>query len=362
MVRLRPGSREGQHVQVPHRLAVRGLCRGQGRPLRPDARGAAEDRFRRLGPRLLVGRRGLDDGTGGAPVCEVPPVDLRGPPRILAEDGARGFPVAHVPRDRAASGRLRPRDGLHARRDHARHGAPLLRLVGIPGDGLLRAHQPVRHAAGLHVPRRHAPQGGHRGHPRLGAGALSLRRARPRILRRHLPLRARQPDAADPSGVGEPHLQLRARRGAQLPVVLGPLLARSLPRRRSARGRRRVDAPPRLRPGARRVGAQRIRRAREPRRDHVPPRHERRDRTGLSRRADDRGGVHLLAHGLAPDLRGRPRLRDEVGPRVDARHARVPGARSHLPPVSPREADVPPDVRIFGRTSSCRSRTTRSCT
>ena len=43
------------------------------------------------------------------------------------------------------------------------------------------------------------------------------------------------------------HLQLRPRRGAQLPDLVGPVLARPLPRRRPARGRGRVDALPRLR-------------------------------------------------------------------------------------------------------------------
>ena len=65
--------------------------------------------------------------------------------------------------------------GLHPRRVPAGDGAPVLRLVGLPDDRLLRAHQPLRHAAGLHVPDRPPAPGGHRRDPRLGAVALSRR-------------------------------------------------------------------------------------------------------------------------------------------------------------------------------------------
>ena len=82
--------------------------------------------------------------------------------------------------------------GLHARRVAAGDGAPVLRLVGLPDDRLLRADQPLRHAAGLHVPGRLPAPARHRRDPRLGAVALPHRRARPRLLRRHAPLRARR--------------------------------------------------------------------------------------------------------------------------------------------------------------------------
>src|SRR5438874_2404126 len=69
--------------------------------------------------------------------------------------------------------------GLHARRAAADHGAPVLRLVGLPDHRLLRALDALRHAAGLHALRRHAAPGGHRRDPRLGAVALSVGSARP---------------------------------------------------------------------------------------------------------------------------------------------------------------------------------------
>ena len=59
-----------------------------------------------------------------------------------------------VPRARGRCCRVRRGPGLHARGAPARHGAPVLRLVGLPDDRLLRADQPLRHAAGPDVPDR----------------------------------------------------------------------------------------------------------------------------------------------------------------------------------------------------------------
>src|SRR2546428_592551 len=52
-----------------------------------------------------------------------------------------------------------------------------------------------------------------------------------------------------------------------------------------------------------------------------------------------------MADGLATDLPGRARLRDEVGHGLDARHARLHGARAGSPEVPPRRADLPHGVR-----------------
>ena len=71
--------------------------------------------------------------------------------------------------------------------------------------------------AGLHVPDRHPAPARHRRDPRLGAVALPDRRARPRLLRRHAPLRARRPAPGVPPGLGQLHLQLRPPRGRELP-------------------------------------------------------------------------------------------------------------------------------------------------
>ena len=60
-------------------------------------------------------------------------------------------------RARRRAGRLRGRHGLHPRRAAARDGAPVHRLVGLPGHLVLRPHPAVRHARRLpRVRRPHA--------------------------------------------------------------------------------------------------------------------------------------------------------------------------------------------------------------
>ncbi len=63
---------------------------------------------------------------------------------------------------------------------------------GYQVTGYLRADLALRHAAGLHVLGRPSAPARHRRDSRLGAVALSERRARPRLLRRHASLRARR--------------------------------------------------------------------------------------------------------------------------------------------------------------------------
>ena len=65
---------------------------------------------------------------------------------------------------------------------------------------------------------------------------------------------------------------------------------------------------------------------------------------------------------LAAGRPRRARLRAQVEHGLDARHARLLPARPDPPPLPPPPADVRPGLRLLARTSSCRSRTTRSCT
>ena len=71
-------------------------------------------------------------------------VRLRGAPRLLAAQPARGQPLTHVPRARAGARRLCARPRLHARRAAPGDGAPILGLVGLPGDRFLRADVALR--------------------------------------------------------------------------------------------------------------------------------------------------------------------------------------------------------------------------
>jgi 1,4-alpha-glucan branching enzyme len=79
------------------------------------------------------------------------------------------------------------------------------------------------------------------------------RRARPAVLRRHASVRARRPAPGLSPRLELEHLQLRPQRGAQLPAVVGAVLARHLSPRWAACRCGSVDALPRLRAPARRV-------------------------------------------------------------------------------------------------------------
>ncbi len=120
-----------------------------------------------------------------------PVLGLRGAPGLLATGAGGGCPSPHLPRAGAPAGRLCPRDGLHPCRVHAGDGASLLWFLGLPGAGLFRPLQPVRHPPGLHVPDRLPSPAGDRGAAGLGALALSPRPARAGAFRWHLPVRAR---------------------------------------------------------------------------------------------------------------------------------------------------------------------------
>ncbi len=253
---------------------------------------------------------------------------LRAAHRVVATAGRGRKPAADVSGARRAAAGIRGRQRLHPRRDAADHGAPVHRLVGIPDDRLLRADEPLRHAAGADGADRRPPRRGGRRHPRLGAVALRHRPARPRALRRHPPVRARRPAAGIPPRLGQLHLQLQPQRGQELPALERPALARRLPRRRPARRRRGIDALPRLLPRRGRVDPQPLRRPGEPRGDRPPAGAEQRGLRRASRRPDLRRGVDRVADGVAADLPGRPRLRLQVGHGLDARHARATSART----------------------------------
>ena len=160
---------------------------------------------------------------------------------------------------------LREGDGLHAHRAAAGDGASVFGIVGLPGHRVLRADQPLRHAGRVQGVRRRVPRGGHRRHPRLGARPFPEGRARSGVVRRHGALRARGSAAGGASRLGHADLQLRPQRGPQFPAVERAVLAARVPRRRAARRRGRVDVVSRLLAAAGAVGAEPVRRPREPR-------------------------------------------------------------------------------------------------
>ena len=158
----------------------------------------------------------------------------------------------------------------------------------------------------------HFPEG------RLGAGPL----------RRHRAVRARRPAPGRASRLGHARVQLRPARGAQLPAGQRAVLGRGVPHRRPARRCGGLDALPRLLARGRGVGAERVRRPREPRGDPLPARGEHGAVRPVPRRAHDRRGVDRLPRRVAAGAPRRPRLRPQVEHGLDARHARVLLARS----------------------------------
>ena len=188
---------------------------------------------------------------GDRPRRARPDVGLRDAPRLVEE--ALGRRRLHLPAGRRRPGALPDRPRLHPRRVPARDGAPVRRLVGLPGHVVLRADGAVRRPRRLPLPRRPAAPGRHRRDRRLGARPLPQGHLRAVALRRHAALRGPQPLARRAPRLGHLRLQLRPPRGAQLPGRQRAVLARGVPHRRPARGRRRLDDLPRLLPRGRRV-------------------------------------------------------------------------------------------------------------
>ncbi len=261
---LHPRRGRGRALQVRDPPAERGAA-AEGRPVRVRDRAAAADGVDRHPLDVRVDRRRVHGRAQGRPAAGPPDVGLRGAPRVVAAEPAGGQPLAELRRARRRARRVRVGPRLHARRAHADHGPPVLGVLGLSGDVVLRAHAALRLARRLPPLRRPDARPRDRRDPRLGARALPARRVGARALRRHRAVRARRPAARIAPRVGDADLQLRAQRGAQLPRRQRAVLGARVPRRRDPRRRRRVDALPRLLAQARRVDAQPVRRARGPR-------------------------------------------------------------------------------------------------
>ena len=174
----------------------------EGRPRRLRHRGAAQDRLGRARVHARVGRREVARGPREVGPARGPDLDLRGPPRVVAAEPDGGQPLADLPRAGRRALRLRARHGLHAHRAAAGDGASVQRLLGLPGDRLLRAHPALRLARRLQGLRRPPAPERARRDPRLGAGALPARRLRARALRRHGARTSTTTRAAAPTPTG----------------------------------------------------------------------------------------------------------------------------------------------------------------
>ncbi len=342
-VRAAPRGRRTLQVRGPR--GRRNPARPEGRPGGARLRGTAADRLDRGGspPLPLVGRR-VDGGARRSAGPERPDLRLRGASRLLAQ--TRG-PPGDVGLARRDAGPLRPAHGFHAHRTAADHGAPLRRLLGLPAARPVRADGPLRQPGGFRPFRRPLPRRGHRRAARLGAGAFSHGFARARPLRRHGALRAPGPPGGLPPGLEHADLQFRAQRGDRLPGRLGTRMAAALPRGWAARRRRRVHALPRLQPQARRVGAEPIWRAREPRSRGLPEAPERHRPPRGAGRHHGGGGIDGVAGRLRTAGGRRPRLPLQMEHGLDARHARLCRARSHPPHPPSRRTHLRPRLRLL---------------
>ena len=292
---VRPGRRRRDEVQVRDPDAGRPAA-PEGRPARVPRRGAAGERVGRLASRSTTGRdeEWLERRAGGDP--------LRGPMSIYE---------VHL-----GSWRRNPLEGNRplSYRELADELADYVADLGFTHVELLPVMEhPFSGSWGYQVTGYYAPtsrfgtpddfryfvdrlhQRGHRRDPRLGARALPARR-----------LGARHASTARTSTSTPTRAAARIPDWGTLVFNFGRtevrnfLLANALfwlrgaPRRRAARRRRRLDALPRLLAQGRRVGAERVRRPREPRGGRVP-------------QGAERDAVRARGRGSSRRPRSRPR-------------------------------------------------------
>ena len=148
-------------------------------------------------------------------------------------------------------------------------------------------------------------------------------------------------------------------RGPQLPGRECAVLARGIPHRRAARGRRRLHALPGLLARGGAVAAQPLRRPREPGSHLLPPGSQRHGLQDPPGRRDHRRGIHGVPRRHRADQRRRPGLRPQMEHGLDARLAQVHRRGPGQPPVAPRHQSRSPWSMPSRRTSCCPSATTR---
>src|SRR3989337_1896231 len=108
-----------------------------------------------------MGRPRVDEHQRNPKPARGSDLDLRGPSRILAQEGG---PVPLLPGDSRAAGGAREQARLYPPRVASGDGASLLWIVGLSDHWLLRTYQPVWEPSGPDVPDRSAPSGRRGGH------------------------------------------------------------------------------------------------------------------------------------------------------------------------------------------------------
>ena len=249
----------GQRLQVPRRLAATAATA----PTRPTRTRSAREMPPRTGsvvvePRLRVGRRRVDERTAQrANALDAPMSIYEVHLGSWRRDPADPRPLARLPRDRAAcSADYVKRMGfthveLMPIMEHPFYGSWGYQCTGYfaPTRATARRRTSCTWSTTLHQAR-------HRRDPRLGAVALPVGRARPGLLRRHAPLRARRPAPGPSTPTGRARSSTTAAtRCAPSSLSSALFWLEQVPRRRPARGRGRLDALPRLRRASRASGS-----------------------------------------------------------------------------------------------------------
>ena len=193
-----PDASAGPAVQVPDPRVRTGS--GGRRPTRWPRYAEVPARDRVGGLRLRPRVAGRRLGRPARRPARAVPASRSASTRSTSAPGGPGLSYQELA---DAADRLRGRAGLHPRRVHAGDGAPVRRVLGLPGDRVLRPDRPLRRPGRVPVPGRPAAPGRHRRDPRLGAGPLPQGRVGAGPVRRHPALRARRTrcGASTPTGV-----------------------------------------------------------------------------------------------------------------------------------------------------------------
>ena len=186
--------------------------------------------------------------------------------RCISARGGRGCPTGNWPRNSGA---------------YVRHGfthveflpvgrAPVRRLLGLPGLGVLRPDEPLRHPDDF----RHLVDGCTR--PESACSSTGCRPTSPRTswalapLRRDAAVRARRPPPWRAPRLGHLHLRLRPARGAQLPRRERAVLAGGVSTSTGCGSTPWPRCSTSTTAAGRQLGAEQVRRPGEPRGGRVP--------------------------------------------------------------------------------------------